>query len=282
MENWQDYLNPELIQAYALQYGKVIFFSLLIFIIGKWVAARISRLSERAMGRAKLDATLIRFISNIVHAVLLVFVVIAALSQLGVETTSLAAVLAAAGLAIGLALQGSLSNFAAGVMIIAFRPFKAGDYVEAGGCAGSVEEVTVFHTVMKTPDNKKVIVPNSAITSGPITNYSAHDTRRIDLVFGIGYDDDIKTAKTVLETILQNDERVLKDPAPTIGVLELADSSVNLACRPWVRTADYWAVYWDVMEQVKQRFDEEGITIPYPQQSVYMHHIQADDSKAAA
>jgi small conductance mechanosensitive channel len=201
------------------------------------------------------------------------FVIVAAIGTLGVQTTSFVAVLGAAGLAVGFALQGSLSNFAAGVMLIVFRPFKAGDYVEAGGTAGSVQEVSIFTTVMKTPDNKKVIIPNSQITGGSITNYSAMETRRVDMVFGIGYGDNIKQAKDTLEQILAADERILKDPAPTIAVSELADSSVNFVVRPWVKTADYWAVYFDLTEKVKLTFDEKGISIPFPQQDVHMHQV---------
>jgi len=192
---------------------------------------------------------------------------------MGVETTSFVAVLGAATLAIGFALQGSLSNFASGVMLIIFRPFKTGDFIEAGGATGTVEEVGVFATKIKTGDNKAVIAPNSSITSGNIINYSAKEMRRIDMVFGIGYGDDIKKAKEVLHSILDADARVLKDPAPTIGVLELADSSVHFACRPWVKTADYWGAYFEITEQVKLQFDAQGISIPFPQQDLHLHKV---------
>jgi small conductance mechanosensitive channel len=192
-----------------------------------------------------------------------------------VETTSFIAILGAAGLAVGFALQGSLSNFAAGVMLIIFRPFKSGDFIEAGGTIGVVEAIQIFNTVLRTPDNKMVIVPNSNITGGNITNYSAKEDRRIDMVFGIGYDDDLKKAKEILERLISEDSRILKDPAPTVAVSELADSSVNFVVRPWVKTSDYWAVYWDFTEKVKLTFDAEGISIPYPQQDVHMHQVAA-------
>jgi small conductance mechanosensitive channel len=203
----------------------------------------------------------------------MVFVIIAAINTLGVQTTSFIAVIGAAGLAIGFALQGSLANFASGVMLIIFRPFKAGDFVEAGGTSGAVEAIHIFNTVLKTPDNKKVIIPNSKVTGDNIVNYSAKDTRRVDLVFGIGYEDDIRKAKQTLEQIVASDERVLKDPAPTIAVSELGDSSVNFVVRPWVNTADYWSVYFDLTEKVKLTFDDQGISIPFPQTDVHLHKV---------
>lgn len=258
---------------YASIYGIKIVGAVAIFVIGRWVASRLTRLLRSVMEKRNVDPTLVGFLGAIVQGLLLALIIIAALSNLGIETTSLAAVIAAAGLAVGLALQGSLSNFASGVMIIAFRPFRKGDYVEAGGTSGSVTEVGIFNTTLNTPDNKLVIVPNGNITSNTITNYSAHDTRRIDFVFGIGYDDDIKKAKQVLEDILKQDERVLDDPAPTIGVAELADSSVNIAVRPWVKTSDYWPVHFDITQAVKERFDEEGITIPFPQRDMNVREL---------
>lgn len=204
------------------------------------------------------------------YAALLAFVVLAALAQLGIQTTSFIAIIGAAGLAVGLALQGSLSNFAAGVMLIIFRPFKVGDFIEAAGVSGSVEEIMIFSTKLKSPDNKQLYVPNGSIISGTITNYSAKDQRRVDLVFGCGYGDDIKKAKALLEAIVKENPLVLDDPAPTIGVLELGDSSVNFAVRPWVATPDYWDVYFQITEEVKQRFDEAGISIPFPQRDVHL------------
>jgi small conductance mechanosensitive channel len=205
------------------------------------------------------------------YIALLVFVVLAALGQLGIQTTSFIAVIGAAGLAIGLALQGSLSNFAAGFLMIIFRPFKVGDYIEGAGVAGTVEVIQIFTTQLKTPDNKTVIIPNAALTAGNITNYSAKGTRRVDLVFGIGYGDDIDHAKNVIMDVLAKEERILKDPATTIGVVELADSSVNFAVRPWVKADDYWNVYFNLTENIKKSFDSEGISIPFPQRDVHMY-----------
>ena len=265
----------------AVTYGIKLITAIAIFVIGRWIAKAITGLLRKAMKRANADDMLVGFLGNIAYGLLLTFIVIAALSQIGIETTSLAAILAAAGLAIGLALQGSLSNFAAGVMIIIFRPFSKGDYVEAAGTAGSVHDINIFTTTLKTPDNKTVIVPNSSVTGGNITNFSAESKRRVDLVFGIGYNDDIKKAKNVLEQVLAADERVLQDPAPVVAVSELADSSVNFVVRPWVKTSDYWDVLWDTTEAVKEAFDKEGISIPFPQQDVHMHDIVAMKKAAA-
>ncbi len=254
-------------------YGMKIVGALAILIIGRIVVGIITGTVKKIMRKSKMDETLVKFLSSLTKTGLLVILFIVVLNQLGVQTTSFVAIIGAVGLAIGFALQGSLANFAAGVMLILFRPFKAGDFVEAGGTIGSVEEIGIFSTIMKTPDNKKIIVPNSNITGGNIVNYSAKDTRRVDLVFGIGYDDDLKKAKQILEQILQADERILKDPAPVVAVSELGDSSVNFVVRPWVKSSDYWAVYWGLTEKVKLTFDAEGISIPYPQQDVHMHQV---------
>ena len=254
------------IELYAVD----IAIAIVIVIVGRIVVKMLAGMTGKILTRRGVDETLRKFAMSIVSALLMTVVFIAALGQLGVETTSLVAILGAAGLAIGLALQGSLSNFASGVMLIVFRPFQAGDYVEAGGVSGAVVEVSIFTTTLLTPDKKRVIIPNSQVTGGPITNYSAEETRRIDFVFGIGYGDDIKKAKEVMLDILTTDERVLKDPAPTVGVLELADSSVNFAVRPWVKTADYWNVYFDITEKMKLRLDAEGISIPFPQNDVHL------------
>ena len=259
------------LQEILAVYGLKIIAAIAIFIIGKIIAKMIKSGVAKAMTRSKSDPILISFTTNILYAGLLAFVVIAALGQLGIQTTSFIAILGAAGLAIGLALQGSLSNFASGVLMIIFRPFKQGDFIEGAGVAGVVEEVHIFNTVMRTGDNKTIIIPNGSLMNGNIVNYSTKPTRRLDFVFGIGYDDDLRKAKEVLEEILNNDERILKDPAITIGILELADSSVNIAARPWVKSADYWPVHFDITEQVKLRFDQEGISFPFPQQDI---HIQ--------
>lgn len=263
----------EIVGYYVSFYGLKVLFALLIFFVGKFLAGRIIKIVKSLMLKGKVDPTLVSFLGNVVYALVLAFVIIAALSQLGINTTSLAAVMAAAGLAIGLALKDSLSNLAAGVMIILFRPFKIGDYVEIAGISGTVEEISIFTTILKSPDNKKIITPNGAIISDNITNYSAKPTRRVDMVFGVGYDDDLKKVKETLERIVREDDRVLKDPEPVVALHELADSSVNFVVRPWVNTADYWTVYWDLNFKVKTEFDKAGISIPYPQRDL---HIVSD------
>ncbi|WP_415885177.1 mechanosensitive ion channel family protein [Neptuniibacter sp. QD37_6] len=257
--------------AYVFPWIVDIALALAIFFIGRWVVKQVTKLLERVLRKAKVEDMLVNFISSIASVALLLFVIVASLNQLGVDTTSLIALLGAAGLAIGLSLQDSLKNFAAGVMLVIFKPFREGDFVEAAGVAGIVEHIQIFNTIMRTGDNREVIIPNGAIYSGVITNYSARDTRRVDMVFGIGYDDDLRKAKEILNEIIAADERILKDPAPVVAVSELADSSVNFVVRPWVNSADYWAVLWDTTETVKLRFDEEGISIPFPQMDVHLH-----------
>ncbi|MDH5358016.1 MAG: mechanosensitive ion channel [Gammaproteobacteria bacterium] len=252
-----------------LQWLTSIVFAIAIVVIGRTVVKWLVKLIRKIMVRADLDPILINFASSIANAVMLLFVFIAALDQLGVNTTSLIAVLGAAGLAVGLALQGSLQNFAAGVMMIVFRPFKDGDFIEAGGVTGVVEHISIFSTIMKTGDNREIIIPNGQIYSSAITNFSARDTRRIDMVFGIGYDDDMLVAKQIMEDILQEHELVLDDPAPAVAVAELADSSVNFNVRPWVNSGDYWGVRSDLIEKIKLAFDSNGISIPYPQMDVH-------------
>ena len=259
----------------AVDWGIQIGIAIAIFFVGKIIARMISNLIEKLMRRAGSDQMLVDFTGNIIYAVLIVAVVLAAIDSLGVNVTSLMAIVAAAGLAIGLALKDSLSNFAAGVMIIIFRPFKAGDFITAGGVSGVVDEIDLFATLMHTGDNQRIIVPNSAIMGGTITNTSALPTRRIDLVFGIGYGDNIGQARDIMMAIIEADERILKDPAPAIAVAELGDSSVKLNVRPWVNSADYWSVRPDLLEKIKVKFDEVGISIPYPQQDVHMHEVKA-------
>jgi small conductance mechanosensitive channel len=270
-----DYTNPDQVISIIVDQGPTIGMqvvgAVLIFFIGRWVAKLATNMIRKALAKTDMEDTLERFLCNIIYTALMAVIVIAAIGQLGVETTSLLAIFGAAGLAIGLSLQGSLSNFAAGVLIVAFRPYKVGDFIEAGGEAGSVQEVQIFTTILTTPDNKKVIVPNAQVMSGTITNYSALGTRRVDMVFGIGYDDDIDNAYKVLKEIIEADDRILKDPAYSIALNELADSSVNFNVRPWVNASDYWGVYNDITEQVKRRFDAAGISIPYPQQDVHMY-----------
>lgn len=259
------------IQPLIVEYGLKVVAAIAIFILGKWLAKGLSKGLQKFMEKSGVDVTLVKFIHNISYAALLAFVVLAALNQLGIQTTSFVAIIGAAGLAIGLAMQDSLSNFSAGVMLIIFRPFKVGDFIEAAGTSGTVLEVQIFTTTLKTGDNRLIHVPNGNILGGNITNNSANDTRRIDMVFGIGYDDNIKDAKQLIETTLKSDSRVLDDPAPTIGVLELADSSVNIAVRPWVKTPDYWPTLFSLNEQIKDEFDSAGISIPYPQSDVHLH-----------
>jgi len=258
-----------MISTYVVPWGINIIMALMIFIIGRIVVNILTKIMGKLMIKARVDETLVDFVKSIAHTVLLLFVIVASLDQLGVDTTSLVALLGAAGLAIGLSLQSSLQNFAAGVMLLLFKPFKTGDYVEAGGSSGVIQKVNIFTTTMYSPDNKEIIIPNGAIYNGNIINYSARDTRRVDLVFGIGYDDDIKKAKSILEKTVQADQRVLSDPSPTIAVSELADSSVNFVVRPWVKTSDYWDVLFDLTENIKLAFDESGISIPYPQMDVH-------------
>ncbi len=264
-----------LMNEYALPWAVKLVTAILIFVIGRIVIRFIVSLVKKVLNKSKMDEMLINFIGSILNAVLLLFVIIAALNQLGVDTSSLVALIAAAGLAIGLALQGSMQNFAAGVMLLVFKPFKGGDFVEAGGVTGVVEKIQIFSTQMRTGDNKEVIVPNGAIYSGAITNFSARDTRRVDMVFGIGYDDDIRLAKSILEKLVSEDSRILPEPAPVIALSELADSSVNFVVRPWVNSGDYWAVMWDMNEKVKLAFDDAGISIPYPQMDVHLHKQEA-------
>jgi small conductance mechanosensitive channel len=252
-------------------YGVKLLAAIVIFVVGKWLANKISKLVQKGMNKRGADPALEHFLASLAYYGLLIFVAIAALGQLGIQTASLVAVVAAAGLAVGLALQGSLANFAAGFLILLFKPFRVGDYIEAAGTAGTVGKILIFTTELTTPDNKKVIIPNGQVTGGNIINYSANDTRRVDLVMGISYGDDIDKAKSILEDVLKADERVLEDPAPNIAVSQLADSSVNLIVRPWAKTSDYWGLYWDLTENIKKRFDKEGVSIPFPQRDVHLY-----------
>ena len=246
--------------------------ALAIYVVGRWVAKFLSGIVRRMITRAHVDETLGKFLANIVYMVLLAVVIIAALGKLGVPTTSFAAVLAAAGFAIGFALKDSLGNFAAGVMLILFQPFKVGDFVEAAGTSGVVEEIRIFNTLMRTGDNRQIIVPNSAISDGIITNFSAKTTRRIDLVIGCGYGDDLKAVKEFLEAVLAADDRILADPEPLVAVSELGDSSVNFVVRPWVKSEDFFATRCDLTESIKLGFDERGFNIPYPTHDVHVHN----------
>jgi small conductance mechanosensitive channel len=260
-------------QTIGVDFGIKAIVAILIFYVGRMVARIVSSTMRKIMQKQEVDKILETFVSNLVYWLLMTFVIIAAINQLGIQTTSLIAVIGAAGLAVGLALQGSLANFAAGVLIVLFRPYRVGDFVEAAGIAGVIQQVQILTTVMKTGDNKQIIVPNSQIMGSIITNYSINETRRVDLVFGVSYSDDLDKVRAILKELTDADERILKDPECVIKVAELADSSVNFICRPWVKTPDYWAVYWDLTEAVKKRFDQEGISIPFPQQDVHLHQV---------
>jgi len=257
-------------------YGLKVLAAAVIFIIGRWVAKGVRKLIERIMQKGKVDSTLISFTANLAYIGLLAFIVLAALGQLGIQTTSFIAVLGAAGLAIGLALQGSLSNFAAGFLLIIFRPFKVGDLIEGAGVFGVVEAIQIFTTQLKTADNKTVIVPNAKLTDDNIVNWTVKGTRRVDMVFGIGYEDDIDKARSLMADIIAADDRILKDPPPQISVSELADSSVNFVVRPWVKVEDYWGVYFDLTENIKKAFDANGVSIPFPQRDVHVYQHAAD------
>jgi len=258
-------------QAMLLGYLIKFIIAIAIFVIGKFVAKLISSATKKILIHKKLDDTVISFIASLVYGLVIIVAFIAAISHLGFNTTSLVAIVGAAGLAIGLALQGSLSNFASGILLISLKPFKAGDFVEIAGTAGVVEEVHVFSTQLRTGDNKTVIIPNGGITNGTITNYSAKATRRVDLVIGVGYNADLKQTKQILNDVVSGHALVLKDPAITIGVSELADSSVNFVVRPWVKTPDYWTVHFDLLETIKIELDKAGIEIPFPQLSVHVN-----------
>lgn len=258
------------VKALLAQYGLQIIAAILILVIGRWIAMMLKKVIQRLLERSKVEETLVSFIANLAYVAMMAAIVIAALRRLGFDTTSFVAIIGAAGLAIGLAMQGSLANFAAGVLMIIFKPFKVGDLIEAAGATGVVEEIGIFTTIIKTPDNKEIIVPNAKVTGDNITNYTARDTRRVDIVAGVSYSDDLDKVRTVLEQILSEDERILKDPAPMIAVMELADSSVNFTVRSWVKTEDYWNVFFSTQEKIKKRFDDEGINIPFPQQDIHL------------
>ena len=261
----------EYLQTDGIAFGIDLVFALLIFFVGRIIIGFIVRAMSAAMQKNGVEKTLETFISNLVRTVLLIVVIIAAIGQVGIQTTSFIAVFGAAGLAIGLALQGSLANFASGILIVLFRPYKVGDYVEAAGISGTVEQVQILTTIFKTGDNKQVIVPNRQVMDSIITNYSANDTRRVDMVIGVGYDDDIDKVRATLEDIVAADPRVLVEPVPLIAVSELADSSVNFIIRPWCATSDYWDLMRDLTETIKKRSDKEGISFPYPQQDVHLY-----------
>ncbi len=260
----------QLLQTFVMPWAPKVLQAILIFVLGRIVVKIVVRISDTLIRRTPLDNILIRFATSLISSLLMLIVIIAALNPLGVDTTSLIALIGAAGLAVGLAMQDSLKNFASGVMLITFRPFKEGDFVEVGGSTGIIEQINIMSTVMRSGDNKEIIIPNSAIYGNTMTNFSARPTRRVDMVFGIGYESDLKKAKEVLIDIVKQDPRVLAEPEPVIVVGALNDSSVDILVRPWVNNADYWGVYWAIHEAVKLRFDQEGISIPFPQMDVHL------------
>ncbi len=259
------------VQELVAAFGIKVLTALLILVIGRWVAKLLRNLTGKMMAKSNLDETLVKFVGNLVYFALLAFVVLAALAQLGIQTTSFIAVIGAAGLAVGLALQGSLANFAAGVLMLVFRPFKVGDYIAGAGVEGVVEEIHVFSTLLGTLDNKAIIVPNAKLTGDNITNYTMKEKRRVDLVFAVGYGEEIEKVKRAIAGVLGSDARILKDPAPGVAVLGIEGGAVNFAVRPWVRTEDYWDVCSDTNENMKKRFDADGIQIPVPRREVHLH-----------
>lgn len=263
------------IATYVSEYSLKIVAALLIFIIGKMIIKRLTSFAKHIMEKANVDQTIVEFAESLIYFILLLVVVLAALNSLGINTTSFIAIFGAAGLAIGLALQGSLANVGAAVLIIIFRPFKVGDFISAGGATGTVEDVNMFSTIITPIDNRTIIVPNASVIGGNIVNYSMKSQRRVDHTFGIGYNDDLKLAKETLMQIMLDDDRVLSEPEPFVGVGELGDSSVNFTFRAWVKTEDYWDVHFDTIEKVKLTFDEKGISIPYPQMDIHTHKIDS-------
>ena len=274
MDKYAEYIK--LAKDWLLAYGPNILVALAILILGRWLVQWITHLIKKALIKSEMDVTLVRFLDKLIYYILLVAVILAAADQVGIKTTSFLAILGAAGLAIGLALKDSLSNFASGVMLILFQPFRVGDAITVAGVTGKVERIDIFSSVLLTPDNQKIIAPNSLITSDVIINITANPTRRIDMVIGIGYDDDLKKAKSVLKEIIKSDSRILNDPAPTIALGELGASSIDLVVRPWCKTEEYWDVKFDLVEKIKLTFDEEGISFPFPQQDVHMYQHKAE------
>ncbi|HMB72698.1 MAG TPA: mechanosensitive ion channel domain-containing protein [Gammaproteobacteria bacterium] len=267
LESW---FEPQVLGALLATWGGRVLAALAVFVVGRWIVGMIVRWLGFAMQRAEVDATLTGFLGNLLRVTLMVLVLLTAAGVLGIPTTNFLAIIGAAGLAVGLALKDSLSNFSAGVMLVLFRPFRAGDFIDAAGVAGTVESIGIFKTDIKTPDNRVIVVPNSLIYGGTITNFSAKDTRRIDLVIGISYDDEIHKARSLIQAVLDGDDRVLKDPAAQIMLLELGASSVDIAVRPWVNSADYWTVRADMLERIKVTLEDNGLSIPYPQRDVHI------------
>lgn len=270
MENFD--LNA--IYDLAITYGLKILLAVVVLIIGLWIIKAILNALGKNMEKRNVDATLRQFLRSLLSMLLKIMLIISVISMLGVEMTSFVAILAAAGLAVGMALSGTLQNFAGGAMLVIFKPFKAGDFIDAQGYMGTVKEIQIFNTILKTPDNKTIIIPNGGLSTSAMTNFSTEPQRRVDFTFGIGYGDDIDKAKKVIEGLIAADDRILKDPAPFIAVSELADSSVNFAVRVWADAGNYWGIFFDMTEKVKKSFDKEGISIPFPQTDVHVHNVK--------
>lgn len=254
------------------EFGLKLIYAVLVIVIGLWIAKAITRGVRKTMDKRGVDPSLQPFLGGLIGTLLKVMVYISAISMLGIQMTSFIAILGAAGLAVGMALSGTLSNFAGGVMILIFKPFKVGDFIDAQGHMGTVKEIQIFNTIMKTPDNKTIIIPNGGLSTGSMVNFSTEPQRRVDMTFGIGYGDDTSKAREVLNKLIEADERILKDPAPFMAVSELADSSVNIVVRVWCNAADYWGIYFDMQEKVYNKFNEEGLNIPFPQMDVHVHN----------
>jgi small conductance mechanosensitive channel len=270
MENWTEFL-----MEFARNYGLKVIAAIAILIIGRIVASIMRNVVVKVLNRSKTDVAIVSFVGSLVYMGIMIFTVLAALSKFGIQTASFVAILGAAGFAIGFAMQGSLSSFAAGVLLLVFRPIKVGDFVEVAGVAGAVKEIKLFNTIIATPDNVKIYVPNSKINGDIIKNYAGFDERRVDLVVGIGYGSPIDKAYEIMKQIVAADSRILAEPATQIAVAELADSSVNFVLRPWVKKEDYWGVKFDLTEKIKKEFDAAGIEIPFPQTDVHLHQVES-------
>ncbi len=264
-------VNWEKVFQVGLEYGWLVVQAIIIYLIGIRVIGWVTRLMVKGMEKKEMELSLRTFLKSLVRNILMILLVVTILSTVGVEATSFIAIIGAAGLAIGLSLQGTLQNFAGGVVILMLKPFKVGDFIEASGTIGTVKSIQIFNTILTSPDNKRIIVPNGQLSNSQITNFSSEDNRRVDMVFGIGYSDDIPKAKGILEKILKDDARVLEEPAPVVAVSKLGDSSVDFNVRPWVKKEDYWAVFFDTTEKVKLTFDKEGVSIPFPQRDVHLY-----------
>ena len=269
MINLSNYTDKAI--GFLMGYGPKLLLAILTLIIGLWIIKLLMKAFDRTMDRSKIDISLQKFFKSLVRILLKILLVISVASMAGIQMTSFIAILGAAGLAIGLALRESLANFAGGVLILIFKPFKVGDFIDAQGYSGTVNAIQVFNTVLKTPDNKTIIIPNGKLSNGSITNFTTEPTRRVDMTFGIGYSDDIKKAKDILNKLVENESLIFKDPVPMVVVSELADSSVNFAVRGWCKRTDYWGIYFSMLEKVKLEFDKQGICIPFPQQDVHVY-----------